>query len=122
METHLCITWESSSGAATLFIDGKKSLTKIYKKGHAIRAGGKVLLGQDPDSYVSDFDANQSFVGEISDVNMWDTVLPDSVIRNVFSRKEAPRGNVFNWESTRLVVHGDVQVISRDLGTLTHAT
>ncbi|KAG7504121.1 pentraxin fusion protein-like [Solea senegalensis] len=62
LETHLCASWDSSSGAATIFMDGKKSLTKIYKKGHNIRSGGKVIIGQDPDSYLGDFDANQSFV------------------------------------------------------------
>ncbi|KAI3360185.1 hypothetical protein L3Q82_013869, partial [Scortum barcoo] len=65
LQTHLCFTWDSSSGAAAVFMDGKKSLTKIYKKSHTIRPGGKVLLGQDPDSFVGNFDANQSFVGEI---------------------------------------------------------
>lgn len=114
METHLCFTWDSASGAAAVFVDGKKSVTKIYKKGHGIREGGKVILGQDPDSFLGDFDAKQSFVGEVSDVNLWDYVLPDSTIQDMASDRRVPRGNVFDWETTQLKVHGDVDVIAHD--------
>uniref|UniRef100_A0A8P4GRE4 Pentraxin family member n=1 Tax=Dicentrarchus labrax TaxID=13489 RepID=A0A8P4GRE4_DICLA len=115
METHLCFTWDSSSGAAAVFVDGRKSLTKIYRKGHVIRSGGKVILGQDPDAYLGNFEAKQSFVGEIGDVNMWDTVLSDSTIRDMFNGKKVERGNVFDWESTQLRTNGDVVVVNREL-------
>lgn len=115
VETHLCLTWDSNSGAASLFMNGKKSLAKIYKKGHSVRSGGKVILGQDPDSYLGDFDASQSFVGEIGDINMWDRVLPDSVIRDLFSGQRISRGNVFDWESATLRPTGDVHIIEREL-------
>ncbi|XP_051244627.1 pentraxin fusion protein-like isoform X2 [Dicentrarchus labrax] len=115
METYLCFTWDSSSGTAAVFVDGRKSLTKMYKKGHVILAGGKVALGQDSDRYFGNFDAKQSFVGEISDVNMWDTVLSDSTIRKMFYGKKVERGNVFDWESTELEINGDVVVVNRKL-------
>ncbi|XP_035511275.1 pentraxin fusion protein-like [Morone saxatilis] len=115
METHLCFTWDSSSGAAAVFVDGRKSMTKIYGKGHTIRSGGKVILGQDPDAYFGDFEAKQSFVGEIGDVNMWDTVLSDSTIRDMFNGKKVERGNVFDWESTQLRINGEVEVVNREL-------
>ncbi|CAG02244.1 unnamed protein product, partial [Tetraodon nigroviridis] len=76
LQTHLCFSWDSKTGAANVFMNGKKSVTKIYKKGHIIRPGGRVILGQDPDSFLGDFEEKQSFVGEIYDVNMWDSVLP----------------------------------------------
>ncbi|XP_058509847.1 C-reactive protein-like [Solea solea] len=115
LETHLCASWDSSSGAATIFMDGKKSLTKIYKKGHSIRSGGTVIIGQDPDTYLGDFDANQSFVGEISDVNMWDHVLPASTIQDIYSGKRGPRGNVFDWENIDLKIRGSVDVVTYEL-------
>ncbi|XP_059190055.1 C-reactive protein-like [Centropristis striata] len=115
MRTHLCVTWDSSSGAAAIFMDGKKSLTKIYKQGHTVSPGGKVIIGQDPDSYVTDFEAKQSFVGEISDVNMWDTVLPDSTIQDMFSGKRVQKGNIFDWETTDLKTHGEVVVVNGEV-------
>uniref|UniRef100_A0A8D3DHQ0 Pentraxin family member n=1 Tax=Scophthalmus maximus TaxID=52904 RepID=A0A8D3DHQ0_SCOMX len=95
LETHLCITCDSKSGAATLFMDGSKSMTKIYKKGHALHSGGRVVIRQDPDSNLGKFDAKQSFVGEMHDVNMWDSVLSASTIRDMYSGDRGPRGNVF---------------------------
>ncbi|XP_037647211.1 pentraxin fusion protein-like [Sebastes umbrosus] len=115
LQTHLCVTWESSSGAAALFMNGRKSLTKIYKKGHRVRPGGKVIIGQDPDVYLGDFDAKQSFVGEISDVNLWDSVLSDSTIQDMFSGKRVPRANVFDWETTELKINGEVEVVNIEL-------
>ncbi|XP_008304601.1 pentraxin fusion protein-like [Stegastes partitus] len=111
LRTHLCVTWDSKSGAAAIFMDGRKSLTKIYKKGHTIRSGGKVLLGQDPDVYMGEYDAKQSFVGEICDLNMWDTVLSDSTIKDLVSGKKVERGNVFDWETTQPKISGRVEVI-----------
>ncbi|XP_026019425.1 pentraxin fusion protein-like [Astatotilapia calliptera] len=54
LQTHLCVTWDSTSGLAALFLDGKRSLSKIYRKGHTVRAGGRVILGQDPDFYLGE--------------------------------------------------------------------
>ncbi|XP_031588088.2 pentraxin fusion protein-like [Oreochromis aureus] len=113
--THLCVTWDSTSGLAALFLDGKRSLSKIYKKDHTVSPGGRVILGQDADSFLGDFDKKQSFVGEICDVNMWDTVLPDSAIICMFAGKREPRGNVFDWDSAELEINGDVEVATREL-------
>ncbi|XP_031174688.1 pentraxin fusion protein-like [Sander lucioperca] len=112
LQTHLCVTWDSSSGAAALFMDGRKSLTKIFKKGHTVQPGGKVIIGQDPDNYLGSFDAGQSFVGEIGDINLWDSVLSDRMIQDMFSGKRVPRGNVFDWETTQLKMNGKVEVVN----------
>ncbi|KAM4534532.1 C-reactive protein-like [Fundulus diaphanus] len=113
LQTHLCVTWDSSSGAAALFIDGRKSLTKIYRKGHTIRGGGRVLLGQDPDNYLGGFDAKQSFVGEISDVNLWDYVLPDTAVRGRTAKMSG--GNVLDWETVEFGGNGEVVGINVNL-------
>uniref|UniRef100_A0A3Q2WTB3 Pentraxin family member n=1 Tax=Haplochromis burtoni TaxID=8153 RepID=A0A3Q2WTB3_HAPBU len=115
LQTHLCVIWDSTSGLAALFLDGKRSLSKIYRKGHTVSPGGRVILGQDPDSFLGSFDEQQSFVGEICDVNMWDVVLADSVIQGMFAGKRVARGNVFDWESTELRINGDVEVAIREL-------
>ncbi|XP_073349813.1 C-reactive protein-like [Pagrus major] len=115
LQTHLCVTWDSHSGASALFMDGRKSLTKIYKKGHTIPPGGKVILGQDLDNFGGGFEAKQSFVGEIYDVNMWDSVLSDSTIKNVFSGKRVPRGNILDWKTVELRTNGEVEVLNIEL-------
>lgn len=117
MLTHLCITWDSRTGMAALFMDGKKSVTKVNTetRAHTVHPGGKVLLGQDPDVYLGDFEAKQSFIGDIQDVNMWDSVLPGSTIHDLFSGKRVSRGNVLDWETADLKVTGNVHVITTEL-------
>uniref|UniRef100_A0A3B1IDN7 Pentraxin (PTX) domain-containing protein n=1 Tax=Astyanax mexicanus TaxID=7994 RepID=A0A3B1IDN7_ASTMX len=101
----------SSTGLAAFWVDGKRSTLQVYKQGHQVQSGGAVLLGQDPDSYLGDFDINQSFVGEITDVNMWDSVLTGSQIRH-FNEKEwvGPTANVLNWSTMQYEVKGNAIV------------
>uniref|UniRef100_A0A8C1IMD6 Pentraxin family member n=1 Tax=Cyprinus carpio TaxID=7962 RepID=A0A8C1IMD6_CYPCA len=111
-QTHLCVTWNSATGLTAFWVDGRRSLFQIYRKGLSIRPGGTVMLGQDADKYLSDFDAEQSFVGEITDVQMWDHVLSGSQIRAVYSNQEphVPNGNVFDWCTIKYEIKGDVVV------------
>ncbi|KAL1248300.1 hypothetical protein QQF64_021618 [Cirrhinus molitorella] len=111
-QTHLCITWESATGLTAFWVDGHRSLFQFYRKGLSICPGGTVLLGQDADNYLGSFDAEQSFVGEITDVHMWDRVLSGSEIRAVYSNQEpyVPKGNVFDWNTIKYEITGNVVV------------
>lgn len=114
MQTHLCITWDSQTGATAVFMDGKKSLTKIYQKNHRVRSGGKVIIGQDPDDFLGSFDASQSFVGEISDINLWSSVLSDSAIKEMANGGQtAQYGDVIDWSAASLKVT-NVDLIQRE--------
>ncbi|XP_066539295.1 C-reactive protein-like [Hoplias malabaricus] len=110
--TNLCLTWESSSGLATFWVDGRRSMLQEYRKKHRVQPGGVVILGQDPDTFYGDFDAKQSFVGEISDVNMWDFVLTERQIR-AFNEKgwSEPIPNVLRWSEMEGEVNGEVLVV-----------
>ncbi|KAG1944472.1 C-reactive protein 7 [Pimephales promelas] len=112
-QTHLCVTWESATGLVAFWVDGRRSAFQIYKKGQSVRPGGTVLLGQDPDKYVGSFDAEQSLVGEITDVNMWDHVLSAIQIKAVYSNQEpyVPKGNVFDWNTIKYETRGNVLVV-----------
>ncbi|KAJ8399845.1 hypothetical protein AAFF_G00405750 [Aldrovandia affinis] len=76
-KTSLCLTWESKTGLSAFWMNGIRSARQVYKAGHTIRGKGTVLLGQDPDRYLGDYEALQSYVGEISDLNMWDFVFSE---------------------------------------------
>ncbi|KAL7887762.1 hypothetical protein AOLI_G00054830 [Acnodon oligacanthus] len=110
--TDLCVTWESSTGLTALWLDGRRSTLQVYRQNHKVQPGGAVILGQDPDDFTGKFDENQSFVGEISDVNMWDFVLTGDQIRN-FSDGVwvGPDPNVLNWDAVQYEVHGNVLVV-----------
>lgn len=76
-------------------------------------SGGAIILGQDADSNLDKFDINQSFVGEISDVHMWDSVLTAGEIELLYNNQyEAPSGNVINWNSLQYQTFGNVVEVS----------
>ncbi|XP_036390395.1 pentraxin fusion protein isoform X1 [Megalops cyprinoides] len=111
-KTSLCLTWESKTGLSAFWVDGKRSARQVYKAGHTIRGKGVVLLGQDPDRYLGDYEAIQSFVGEISDVYMWDFVLSESQITALHSGQRVTKGNIFDWNTIVYHINGNVLVAS----------
>lgn len=110
-QTHLCFTWESATGLCAAWMDGRRSALQVYRKGHSIRPGGVVLLGQDTDSDVGQFDTEQSFVGEITDVKLWDYVLPANQIKAVYEKDEVGTANVFDWDTVKYEIFNNVHVV-----------
>ncbi|XP_053867412.1 serum amyloid P-component-like [Malaclemys terrapin pileata] len=77
---HVCASWESATGIAELWVNGSPLPRKGLKKGYSVSNQGVLVLGQEQDTPGGGFDINQSFVGEITDVYMWDALLsPDEV-------------------------------------------
>ncbi|CAL8282280.1 unnamed protein product [Merluccius merluccius] len=112
--TSLCLTWESNRGLAAFWVDGKRSSYQVYKPGHTVRPKGTVLLGQDPDKHLGDLEAAQSFVGEVTDLNMWDHVLSRSAVQAWHYGREVPAGDVFDWASIEYALSGNVLVVDDD--------
>ncbi|KAJ0066091.1 hypothetical protein NL108_001321, partial [Boleophthalmus pectinirostris] len=104
----LCTTWEAASGVVQLWIDGKPSTIKSASKAN-IMESMIIVIGQDQDTNGSGFDQAQSFVGMVSDVNMWNYVLSPHQI-DCYSRKcNFTVGNLLNWKSM------DFQIVERVL-------
>ncbi|XP_010887107.1 pentraxin fusion protein isoform X1 [Esox lucius] len=112
--TSLCLTWESLTGLAAFWVDGRRSTYQVYKRGHTIRPKGTVLLGQDPDKHLGDLEAVQSFVGEVTDLNMWDYVLTRSQIQALHYGHKIAKGNVFDWATIQYQLNGNVMVVDDD--------
>nr|DBA18413.1 TPA: hypothetical protein GDO54_016657 [Pyxicephalus adspersus] len=108
---HIYVTWDSSSGLTAFWFNGKCTENKIYQKGHHVLPSGRVILGQDQDKFGSSFDSKQSFVGEISDVQLWNFVLPSNAIKEVHKGKSKTLGNIINWKSIRYALYGKVIAI-----------
>nr|XP_025034133.1 pentraxin fusion protein-like [Pelodiscus sinensis] len=108
--SHICVTWDSKSGHTALWVNGKRSVRKFLRPGHRISPQGTVILGQDPDSFLGSFEKVQSFVGEISNLCMWDHVLSPCIIQHVFLDHSFPKANIFDWQSLSYECTGNVIV------------
>ncbi|XP_012607798.1 mucosal pentraxin-like [Microcebus murinus] len=92
--THACASWESASGIAELWVNGKLLGRKGVRKGYSVGSEAKIILGQEQDSYGGNFDVNQCLLGEIWDVSLWDHVLPLTDMGDLCSS-----GNILSWRA-----------------------
>ncbi|XP_053225825.1 C-reactive protein-like [Podarcis raffonei] len=104
---HICLAWDSASGVVQFWLDGNPLPRKAVKPGYAIAPQASIILGQDQDAMGSGFDLMQSFVGELTDVYMWERVLsPQEMCR--LGDKRIPANSVINWGSLAYKIKGNV--------------
>ena len=107
---HICTSWESSTGIAEFWINGKPLVKRGLKQGYAVGAHPKIVLGQEQDSYGGGFDKNQSFMGEIGDLYMWDSVLSPEEILLVYQGSSSISPTILDWQALKYEIKGYVIV------------
>ncbi|XP_077327321.1 C-reactive protein-like [Lithobates pipiens] len=105
---HICVTWDSDTGVIQLWVNGKLYPRKASMKGSSIAPEDSIVLGQEQDSIGGGFDPKQSFVGEISDVHMWDNILTSEDVQKALYGDF--NGNVINWKSLVYEIKGEVLI------------
>ncbi|XP_036930110.1 C-reactive protein-like isoform X2 [Acanthopagrus latus] len=107
----ICSTWDAASGLVQVWIDGKPSSRIFVSSGSNINGPIIIVLGQEQDSHGGDFDVNQSFIGMMSDVHMWDYVVSPHEIQNYAHRFVGfTPGNVLNWRELEFQTVGRVLI------------
>ncbi|XP_004716604.1 serum amyloid P-component [Echinops telfairi] len=104
---HICASWESASGIAQFWVNGKPAVKKGLKRGYSVGASPKIILGQEQDSYGGGFKKEQSFVGEIGDLYMWDSVLSKDEIQSTYDGFPTSP-SILNWENLNYEINGYV--------------
>ncbi|NXN14795.1 CRP protein, partial [Indicator maculatus] len=104
---HVCASWESATGIVRFWLDGRAWPRKGLQKGYRVGAEASIVLGQEQDSFGGGFDAQQSFVGEISSVYMWDLELSSSGVKAAMEDTpyETP---IFGWRNFPYQAVGEV--------------
>lgn len=109
---HLCATWFSPTATAKVYQNGNicsYAESNMPFKKTIIPSGGIMIIGQDQDEMDAKYDANQSWHGDIADLQIWNEEL------GIYQIQEAGRcngkmkaGNVFSWMKTRLIAIDNV--------------
>ncbi|XP_078572722.1 neuronal pentraxin-2-like [Branchiostoma floridae x Branchiostoma japonicum] len=104
----LCATWRSTNGAWQFYFDGVlRNSGSGLSTGGRVGTGGTWILGQDQDTVGGGFDASQAFIGDLSQVNLWNRVL-SSAEMNDQSASCDRHGNVIDWADTFFDKRGKV--------------
>ncbi|XP_036931788.1 C-reactive protein-like [Acanthopagrus latus] len=106
----LCSTWDSASGLAQLWLDGKPSNLRLFSSGSSISGPIIIVLGQDQDSHGGGFVIEDSFMGMLSNVHMWDYVISPCEIQNYMEDLSFAPGNVLNWGALEFQAIGTVLI------------
>ncbi|XP_051518962.1 carbonic anhydrase 6 isoform X1 [Myxocyprinus asiaticus] len=108
--TNYCFTWASHTGGVELWVNGLIGEERYIRSGYTIPSGGTLILGKDQDGFLG-ISATDAFVGQMTDVNVWDYVLTkDEIDEQMLCGNSKAKGNVLSWGITQLSLYGGVQL------------
>lgn len=94
---HLCVTWEDIYGNLTLYIDGLLVGQKDFAAGVNIASSGNFAIGQNQNATSKRFILDESYLGDIADVNIWSYVLSESVVAEQSRECFGQVGDLLSW-------------------------
>ncbi|XP_072317572.1 serum amyloid P-component-like [Eucyclogobius newberryi] len=110
----LCTTWDAGSGMVQLWFNGQPLVRKFVSQSN--KTGVPIIiLGQEQDSHGGGFDINQSFLGMMTDVHMWDYALSPCEIQKYVSELSFTPGNVLNWAALDFQIYGRVLIENKQM-------
>jgi len=77
-----------------------------------IRGAGSLVLGQEQGSVGGRFSASQSFVGEMTGVNIWNRVIDHLEIASMSKSCRSGEGNDYRWSDFKPHIIGGVHLVS----------
>uniref|UniRef100_A0A8C6SSU9 Pentraxin family member n=1 Tax=Neogobius melanostomus TaxID=47308 RepID=A0A8C6SSU9_9GOBI len=111
----ICTTWDSTSGLVQLWFNGQQLIKKYVNPDSTPPGTPIIVLGQEQDSHGGGFDINQSFVGMMTDVHMWDYVVSSCEIQKYMSELSFTPGNVLNWAALDFLIRDRVLIENKQL-------
>ena len=109
----ICFTWSNVDGNLTVYKDNVMTdQTSGVRTGQSITGGGKWVLGQDQDTVGGGFEIEDSFHGELVEVNVWGRVLSrQEIARFSTDCQRRMDGDVKRWPEFRNGLRGSVRAV-----------
>ena len=116
---HICWNFESTTGINKMYLNGElqgsfeisSDFTRRGVLGSDEVFESAFIIGQEPDppSPRGGFEAEQVFVGHITELNMWNYTLSEIKIKLKGTCKNFDKGNIIGWDLDNFIVN-DVKV------------
>ncbi|KPP74216.1 C-reactive protein-like [Scleropages formosus] len=104
----VCGLWDSNTGLGQFWVNGRRGSPKLLFKGGNLQGPFSIILGQDQDSYGGDFSTSEALYGQLTDVHMWDHILPTCEIQRFMQGKAFKSGNIVDWGKMDFILGGKV--------------
>ena len=112
---HVAVTWESAGGTWHSYKDGVKirSSAEPFQQGEVISGGGVLILGEEQDELGGGFNTEESFIGDVSQMNIFDYTLSANDIYNLAFSCDYVKGNVASWGDLREQLDGEYRLTDK---------
>lgn len=110
---HLAFTWSSeNSGTWALYIDGElKREGNHLRSNEIINGGGSLIIGQEQDTLGGGFSPIETFTGNITRVNIWNSYFSKMNITQLCNMDDDMPNKVIAWPDFLQGVKGDVHIL-----------
>ncbi|XP_021475597.2 adhesion G-protein coupled receptor D2-like [Oncorhynchus mykiss] len=107
---HLCVTWRKTGGHWAIYVDGERGdMGSGSDTPRDIHGDGILILGQDQDSFGGNF--TEPFVGNITDLNVWDTALEQRQFHALNGCSPLTQDAIFTWSIDNMTRHPVVREV-----------
>ncbi|KAF2363380.1 Neurotransmitter-gated ion-channel ligand-binding domain [Trinorchestia longiramus] len=112
--SHYCFSYNSDN-SWVIYQDGEeKARDKMPYFPGGLGANGSYIIGQEQDSLGGGFQRDQSFSGEVTQLNFWYDVLDSSTIRDIALCKSSEEGSALAWSDEQWSINGEVEWLLED--------
>ncbi|KAJ8388780.1 hypothetical protein AAFF_G00130130 [Aldrovandia affinis] len=106
----LCVTWRKRDGYWAIYVDGERGdAGSGDDTPRDVYGEGIFIVGQDQDSFGGDF--TEPFVGNITDLSIWDTVLEERQVLELNACSQPTPDPLFAWSVRNMTLHPDVGLV-----------
>ncbi|XP_046361832.2 sushi, von Willebrand factor type A, EGF and pentraxin domain-containing protein 1-like isoform X2 [Haliotis rufescens] len=113
---HVCVIWQSDGGVWNIYINGTRHATGVgLAMGYELIGGGTLVIGQQQNTQGNIFNFWESFIGEISQFNIYDEPLSEGQITVLANQSQCDMsyGTVLSWTQVMDGIYGDVLISNR---------
>ncbi|XP_067142499.1 C-reactive protein 3.3-like [Centruroides vittatus] len=108
---HVCVSWFNTNGHLQVYAEGYQcyidSNNETIATGDRIEGGGVFIVGQDQDTLDGKYEADQAWIGDIADINMWDEVLTErQIIQAGKCEGKKKKGNIIGGLTSSVTALG----------------
>jgi len=87
---HLAMTWSNVDGYVRVYVDGAAVYATSFASGQTLSAVGGLVLGQEQDSVLGGYAANQALIGDMDEFRWSNTVRSESWIQTQYNNGVNP--------------------------------
>lgn len=107
---HICVVWSSNRGSWKIYSDGTPMDSgKNLASGQTIKGGGQFIVGQEQDKLGGGFSSTETFIGQLSQLNVWDRELSLEDIESLRLSCKKNIGDVVSWADLSGTLQGSVK-------------